>query len=248
MPIIRSWRLYVCYYRLWFALSWLLVVGVQVQGSRLCVRDEGCCSTESSNIPHPESIADCPASDLQQPTNKASRTIGSNNTHIVSSSWWWTWKCPKHFEHIISAIKHSVTSSWFFFSTHLQTMHGQTHIKLEERVWGSACGNFFFLWPLYRCSILVGLCLYETWRLPSCVFVETKLLRICHIQITTKRTLFVTNNLHLANSIYKQRDSGNHKAFLFIVGTAVCYDALIAFCHTWRNETVSGMRTSTRFI
>ena len=25
--------------------AWLLVVGVQVQGSRLCVRDEGCCTT-----------------------------------------------------------------------------------------------------------------------------------------------------------------------------------------------------------
>ena len=67
-------------------IAWLLVVGGQVQGSRLCFRDEGCCSTQSSNIPHPESIADCPASDLQQPTNKASRTIGSNNTLIVSSS------------------------------------------------------------------------------------------------------------------------------------------------------------------
>lgn len=83
------------------------------------------------------------------------------------------------------------------------------------------------------------------WLGPACtrldvyqaLFVETKLLRICHIQITTKRTLFVTNNLHLANSIYKQRDPGNHKAVLFIVGTAVYYDALIAPCHRGRNET-----------
>ena len=51
MPIIRSSRLYVCYYRLWCAVLWLLVVGGQVQGSRLCVRDEGCCA---SNIPHSE--------------------------------------------------------------------------------------------------------------------------------------------------------------------------------------------------
>ena len=43
----------------------------------------------SSNIPHPECIASCPAPDLQQPVTKASHTIGGNNTHIVSSSWWW---------------------------------------------------------------------------------------------------------------------------------------------------------------
>ena len=53
MPIIRSLRLYVCYYRLWCAVPWLLVVGGQMQGSRLGVRDEGCCS---SNIPHPGPI------------------------------------------------------------------------------------------------------------------------------------------------------------------------------------------------
>ena len=39
-----------------------LVVGGQMQDSRLCVRDEGCCS---SNINHPESIACCPVPDLQ---------------------------------------------------------------------------------------------------------------------------------------------------------------------------------------
>ena len=39
MPIIRSSRQYVCYYRLWCAMPWLLVVGGQVQSSRLCVRD-----------------------------------------------------------------------------------------------------------------------------------------------------------------------------------------------------------------
>jgi len=27
--------------------------------------------------------------------------------------WWWAYKCPKHVEHIISAIKRSVASSWF---------------------------------------------------------------------------------------------------------------------------------------
>ena len=28
-------------------------------------------------------------SNLRQPATKASRTLGGNNTHIVSSSWWW---------------------------------------------------------------------------------------------------------------------------------------------------------------
>jgi len=44
----------------------------------------------------------------------------ANNTHTVSSSWWWAYKCPKHVEHIVSVINHSVASSWFFFSTHMQ--------------------------------------------------------------------------------------------------------------------------------
>jgi len=48
MSIIRSSRLYVCYYSLWYAMPWLLVVGRQVQGSQLCVRDEGCCSTATA--------------------------------------------------------------------------------------------------------------------------------------------------------------------------------------------------------
>ena len=58
--------------------AWLLVVAVQVQGCRLCVQEEVCCTPESCNIPlpgHPSS---------------------------------WT---------SLPAIKHSVTSSWFFFST-----------------------------------------------------------------------------------------------------------------------------------
>ena len=43
----------------------------------------------SSNIPHSGRIAYCPAPDPQQPATKAQHTIGSNKTHIVSSSWWW---------------------------------------------------------------------------------------------------------------------------------------------------------------
>ena len=45
MPIIRTSRPYLCYYRFWCAMPCLLVVGGQVQNSRLCVQDEGCSST-----------------------------------------------------------------------------------------------------------------------------------------------------------------------------------------------------------
>jgi hypothetical protein len=40
----------VCYYHLWCAMPWLLVVGDQVQDSRLCVRDEGCYSIEVEDL------------------------------------------------------------------------------------------------------------------------------------------------------------------------------------------------------
>ena len=52
-------------------------------------------------------------------------TIGGKNTHIVSSSWWWAQNCPKHVEYIISAINHSVVSSWFFFSMHMEVNYRQ---------------------------------------------------------------------------------------------------------------------------
>ena len=41
MPIIRSSRLYLCCCRIWCVMPWLLVVGGQERGSRLCVRGEG---------------------------------------------------------------------------------------------------------------------------------------------------------------------------------------------------------------
>jgi len=88
------------------------LVGGQVQGSRLCVRDEGNCATQSHNFPHPGRIACCPTPDRRPPATKALHTICGNNTSIVSSSWWWAYMCPKHVEQIISAIKHSVACSW----------------------------------------------------------------------------------------------------------------------------------------
>jgi len=99
MPIMRSSRLYLWYCRLWCVMSWLLAAG-----GRLC---------QSPNFPHPGRIACCPAPDRRPPATKTLHTISGNTTSIVSSSWWWAYECPKHVEHIISAIKHSVASSWF---------------------------------------------------------------------------------------------------------------------------------------
>ena len=68
----------------------LLVVGGQMQGSRLCVQEEGCCTT--AVVQHPSSWTDSLLSCTWSPTtsNQVLHTIGGNNTHIVSSSWWWT--------------------------------------------------------------------------------------------------------------------------------------------------------------
>jgi len=77
-----------------------------------------CCTT--AVVQHPSSSwthSLLPCTWPPTTNNQELHTIGGNNTHIVSSSWWWTYKYPKHVENIISAIKHSVTSSWFFFST-----------------------------------------------------------------------------------------------------------------------------------
>jgi hypothetical protein len=122
----------VCYYRLWCAVlgCWLLEVRYRAAGYVLGLRDVAW--LELSNIPHPERIAGCPASDLQQPATKASHTIGANNTHIVLSSWRWTLKCPKHVEHAISVINHSVASSWFFFSTHEQNNDYHSQFKMKN--------------------------------------------------------------------------------------------------------------------
>ena len=98
MAIIRSSRLYLCYCRVWCVMPWLLLVGGQVQGSWLCVRDEGSCRTAPDRLP---------------PATNALHTTRGNNTCIVSKSWWWPYKCPKHVEQITIAINHSVATSWF---------------------------------------------------------------------------------------------------------------------------------------
>ena len=65
------------------------------------------------SFPHPVCIACCSAPDRRPPATKALHTICDNNTNIVSSSWWWAYKCLKHVEQIICAIRHSVASCWF---------------------------------------------------------------------------------------------------------------------------------------
>ena len=68
--------------------AWLLVVGGRVQDSRLCVQEEGCCTTRV--VQHPSSWTRSLLSCTQPPTtsNQALHTIGGSKTHIVSSSWW----------------------------------------------------------------------------------------------------------------------------------------------------------------
>ena len=69
-----------------------MVCNALVAATRLCVRDEGSCS---SSFLHPGRIACWPASDHRPPATKTLHTIRGNNTSIISSAWWWTYKCPK---------------------------------------------------------------------------------------------------------------------------------------------------------
>ena len=64
-----------------------------------------CATNQSHNLPHLGRIASCSAPNSRPPATKALHTICGNNTSIVSSSWRWVYKCPKHVEQIISAKK-----------------------------------------------------------------------------------------------------------------------------------------------
>ena len=86
-----------------------LVAGCRGSGadSRLCVQEEGCCT--SCNIPLPGRIACCLAPDLRQPATKKLHTIGGNNTHslkllmmgiAVPETCWAYYKCNKPFSGI----------------------------------------------------------------------------------------------------------------------------------------------------
>ena len=93
------------------------------------------CFGHSSSFPHPGRTACWPAPDRRPPATKALHTTCDNNTSIVSSSWGWAYKCPKHVEQIISAISHSVASSWFFFSTLFTTLFISHSIGSIVSVW-----------------------------------------------------------------------------------------------------------------
>ena len=53
-------------------------------GSRLCVQEEGCCTTSRAT-----SLFLLPYTWPPTSSNQTLHTIGGNNTHIASSSWWW---------------------------------------------------------------------------------------------------------------------------------------------------------------
>jgi hypothetical protein len=54
----------------------------------------------------------CPVPACRPPAFLALHTT-CYNLSIVSSSWRWAYKCPKHAEQITRTIKHWVSSSWF---------------------------------------------------------------------------------------------------------------------------------------
>jgi hypothetical protein len=85
-------------------------------------------TAQLSSFHHPGCIACCHALDRRPLATKTLHTVRSNNTSIVSSPWWWVYKCPKHVEQIISAINHSAASSWLS-SLCVCKMHGQIYIK-----------------------------------------------------------------------------------------------------------------------
>jgi len=82
-----------------------MVCNVLVVGSRLLGAEQ--------QAMRPGRLVCCSAPNSRLPTTKTLHTICGNKTSTVSISWWWAYKCPKHVEQIISAIKHSVASSWF---------------------------------------------------------------------------------------------------------------------------------------
>ena len=119
-------------------------------------------------VQHPSSWTHSPLSCTWPPTtsNQAVHTICGNNTHIVSSSWRWAQKCQKHVEHIISAIKHSVASSWFFFSTHMQRCTDNHTSSLympclyDAPFWRSRVGRMDRRTLVYYVAVWTGLNIY----------------------------------------------------------------------------------------
>ena len=73
-----------------------------------------------------------------------------NCVTAVSISWWLAYKCPKHVEQIISAIKHSVASSWFsslrlYYDT--RTNINQIWLILHENIFWISAINWLLCSP-----------------------------------------------------------------------------------------------------
>ena len=103
-PILKEWHGVRMFEN---RVPWRIFVAVRERLSGGCRLLHNVCA-------NPGRTACCPAPDCWPPATKALHTIRGNNTSVVSSSWWWAYKCPKHVEQIIIAINHSVASSWFF--------------------------------------------------------------------------------------------------------------------------------------
>jgi len=110
--------------------------------------------SQSHNLPHPGRIACYSSPNSRPPATKALHTICGNNTSTVSSSWWWTYKCPKHFEEIISTIQHSVASSCFsslrlYYDarTNIHQIHNSSmlHVLVQQAIMGHSYTIFKFL-------------------------------------------------------------------------------------------------------
>jgi len=106
---------------------------------------------QSSSFPHTGRISCCPAPDRRPPATKALHIICGNNTSIVSSSWWWAYKCPKHVEQITSAINHSVTSSWF--SSLLVYKDARTNIQFGRYITFRSKFIHFLIVNLFLCHL-----------------------------------------------------------------------------------------------
>ena len=116
--VARDYTCVIAAYGVWCLGCWWSSVRSRAAGYAPGMRE--IVRIESNNFPHSGRIACCPAPDRRPPATKASHTICGNNTSIVSSYWWWTYKCPKHVEQIISTINDTVASSWFFYSTRVK--------------------------------------------------------------------------------------------------------------------------------
>ena len=109
-------------------------------------------SVESHNFPHPGRLACSCAPNSRPPANKALHTICGNNTSTVSSPWWWAYKCPKHVEQIMTAIKHSVASSRFPYPRSLLCLQDPHLLFLYSARWIQSTSSH---WACLACYLII---------------------------------------------------------------------------------------------